>query len=82
VTAGPPAIAVFVNERPLSVPAGSTVLAAVQALDPALAERVARRAAHVTDGRGIPVSPDEMLAPGSILRVVVSARGAGADAES
>lgn len=75
-------IPVFVNERAVTVPAGTDARAAVRALDPALAERLeaglASGAAHVTDGRGIALDPAAPLAPGAIVRVVVSARrGAG-----
>lgn len=65
----------FVNERPVSVPAGATALAAVQALDPDLAGRVATGGAYLTDGRGIRLPPDSVVAAGAILRVVVPARG-------
>ena len=66
----------FVNEQPVSVPAGGNALAAVQAFDPALAGRVAAGEAHLTDGRGIRVEADAPLAPGAIVRVIVSARTA------
>ena len=66
----------FVNEAPVSLPAGAVALDAVQAFDPALAGRVVAGEAYLTDGRGIRVEGDAPLAPGAILRVVVSARGA------
>jgi hypothetical protein len=48
--------------------------------DPALASRAD---VTITDARGLPVSPDAVLASGAILRVAVSARRAGgADADT
>ncbi len=70
------AIRVFVNERPVEVPAGSTVLRAVRVFDSTLASRLESGQAYVTDGRGISIPPDVLLSPGAILRVVVSARRA------
>lgn len=77
-------IRVFVNERPVEVAPGSTVLRAVRAFDDALAGRLERHEAYVTDGRGIPMPPDVLLSPGAILRVIVSARRAteGTDADA
>jgi hypothetical protein len=77
-------IRVFVNERPVEVGPGSTVLRAVRLFDADLAERVERKEAHVTDGRGIAMPVDVLLSPGAILRVVVSARRGtgGADADA
>lgn len=67
-------IRVFINERPVEVSPGSTVLRAVRLFDAGLAERVERDEAYVTDGRGIAIPIDVLLSPGAILRVVVSAR--------
>jgi len=67
---------VFVNERPVSVPAGATAMAAVLALDPDLGARLASGGAYLTDGRGVRVTPDSLVAAGAILRVIVPARGA------
>ena len=66
----PDTLRCFVNERGLSLAPGATVLDAVAAFDPALAERVARAEAHVTDARGIRVAPEQALSGGTILRVV------------
>ena len=72
------AICVFVNEHPVEVGPGSTVLRAVRLFDAALGDRVARGEAIVTDGRGIAVPPDVLLSPGAILRVASpTATGAG-----
>jgi sulfur carrier protein ThiS len=75
---------VFVNATPVDVPQGTDVRGALRALDPALEDGVAAGSAYVTDARGIPVPLDTVLAAGSILRVVVSARRAtgGADADA
>ena len=72
------AICVFVNEHPVDVGPGSTVLRAVQRFDAALGERVARGEAIVTDGHGVAVPPDVLLSPGAVLRVAAAPRpGAG-----
>lgn len=60
----------FVNERGLSLAPGATVRDAVAAFDPALADRVLRAEAYVTDARGIRVAPEQVLTGGAILRVV------------
>ncbi len=65
---------VFVNERLVVVNAGATALDAVRAADPALAARVAAAEASLTDGRAVELSPGAVVAPGAIIRVVVSAR--------
>ena len=67
-------VRVFVNERPVSVAPGSRIRDAVAALDGALAGKLATGAAYVTDGVGRRTAPDGALAPGAIIRVVVSAR--------
>ena len=66
----------FVNERAVSLAPGATVLDAVTALDPALAARVSRGEAYVTDARALRVTGDQALAAGAILRVIVSSRAA------
>ncbi|MBS1240993.1 MAG: hypothetical protein H6R40_420 [Gemmatimonadetes bacterium] len=67
-------LTVFVNERPVRVPPAGDALAAVRALDPALADTVAAGRGYLTDGRGIRVALDMPMAAGAILRAVVSAR--------
>lgn len=73
-------IRIFINTSVLDVPVGSDVAGAVRQFDPALAERVVAGSAAVTDARGIRLEPGVKLAAGAILRVVVSARRAAADA--
>ncbi len=74
-------VTVFVNERPVRVPAGSPAAAAVAAFDATLAARIGAGEGHLTDARGIEVPADAPVHAGTILRVVVRARqGADADA--
>ncbi|HEU4588552.1 MAG TPA: hypothetical protein VFS11_07890 [Gemmatimonadales bacterium] len=75
-------IRVYINERPVNLPRGADVQAAVAAADPALAEALVGGRAHVTDGRGIRLGPDAPLAAGAILRVVISARRPEGDAHA
>jgi hypothetical protein len=70
----PDTLRCFVNEKPLSLAPGAAVRDAVSAFDPALAGRVAKGEAYVTDARGIRVTAEQLLTGGMILRVVVSAR--------
>jgi hypothetical protein len=72
---------VFVNEQSLALPDGADAGAAVEALDPELAARVAEGSAYLTDGRGVRLAPDAALSPGAIIRVVRSARRAGGDGD-
>lgn len=71
-------VRIFVNERAVTVPDGSDVLAAIQLFDAALCEAVRTGSAFVTDGVGRAVKPTADVATGDILRVIVSARR-GAD---
>ena len=66
----PDVLRCFVNERGLSLAPGATVQEAVAAFDPALAGRVERGEAYVTDARGIRVAPGQPLSGGAILRVL------------
>jgi len=68
---------VFINDKPIDVPAGSRVRDAVAAADAGLA-RLLESAAYVTDAAGRPVDPgDPVGEAGAVFRVVVSARGGG-----
>jgi hypothetical protein len=73
---------VFINGASVDVATGSDVDAALRSHDPALAERVAAGSAIVTDARGIEMGPDQRLAAGSILRVVVKARRGGGSVDA
>ena len=61
---------VYVDARPVDVPVAATVLEAVEAADPALADAVRAGTKAVTDSRGLPIAPDAALHGGAILRVV------------
>ncbi len=74
-------VTVFVNERPVQVADGSTVLDAVRAFDADLAAAVNGTGTYVTDGVGRRIDPGSALTRGSILRVVVSARAASDDGD-
>jgi hypothetical protein len=77
----PESIRVFVNERPVSLPAGASGLDAARALEPALADRLAAGTASLTDARGLPVDPAAPVVAGAILRSV-SRRAAEPDADA
>jgi hypothetical protein len=80
----PAELRVFVNERIVAVPAGSTVNEAVERLDAALVTALAEGRATLTDGRGLPLDAARPVHAGAIIRVVVSSRStaSGADALS
>lgn len=67
-------VRVFVDARPVDVPADSTVAAAAAAGDPALAAALRDGLAYVTDGVGRAIDPSTTVFPGAIYRVVRSAR--------
>ncbi len=69
---------IYINEKPLTLPAGSTVASALEAFDPAIAARVGGGTAAVTDGRGLPLMLDDALSGGAILRIVGGAANQGA----
>ncbi len=73
-------IRVFVNEKGVSVPAGSLALDAVRALLPDEANAIEAGSRRLTDSRGLPVEATESLVNGAIYRVV-SARSASIDGE-
>ena len=75
-------VRVFVNERGVDAPAGSTVSEVVTAFDPAFAEQLTSGRATVTDGRGIALPLDSPVQGGAILRVVVSARAREQEADA
>lgn len=76
-------IPVFVNGRRVMLPRGGTAAMAAAQDDPAFASRPDQAGVTITDARGLPVSPDAVLASGAILRVAASARRAGgADADA
>lgn len=66
-------IPVFINGGTLFVAAGTTAGTAAAQADARYAEAALAGRASLTDGRGIRRDPDELLAAGDILRVIVSA---------
>ena len=68
----PPAIRVFVNERGVTVPAGSVALDAVRALFPEDADGIAAGRLRLTDSRGLPVPAEASVHGGAIFRVVAA----------
>lgn len=63
-------VRVFVNERGVSVPAGSTALSAVRALFPEDADGIEAGRLRLTDSRGLPTAADAPVNGGAIFRVV------------
>jgi hypothetical protein len=63
-------IRVFVNERGVSVPVGSTALDAVRALFPEDAAGIEAGRLRLTDSRGLPIEADTQPPSGAIFRVV------------
>ena len=66
----PEHLRVFVNGKALSVERGASVLDAVRALDSAEADAVAAGDRAVTDSRGLPVAPGDVLTGGAVFRIV------------
>lgn len=74
-------IPIFVNERPLQVPAGATLSQVLAEFEPDLFAALLGGRLLATDARVIPVDVDAPVAAGSIFRVRESARlGGAADA--
>jgi hypothetical protein len=65
-------VRVYVNARALDVPRGATVGDAIRVWDPSQVDAVSRGERAVTDSRGLPASLSDVVAEGSILRVVGS----------
>ena len=63
-------VRVYVNERGVSVPVGSTALDAVRALFPEQADGLAAGSLRLTDSRGLPIAHDSPLTGSAIVRVV------------
>jgi hypothetical protein len=75
-------IPVFINDRVIQLTPGATVGDAVAGLGGEVAEQLAAGRAYATDGRGIRLASDAVLHAGAILRMVVSARREGAEADA
>ena len=67
-------IRVYVNGRGVDVPAGATAIDAVRASDSSAAEQVVAGQRALTDSRGLPLGPSEVLTAGSIVRIVSGRR--------
>ncbi|MCA2985457.1 hypothetical protein [Gemmatimonas sp.] len=65
-------VRVFVNERGVSVPAGTVALDAVRALFPDDADGLASGRLRLTDSRGLPIAADTPVVGGAIFRVVTA----------
>jgi hypothetical protein len=68
-------VTVFVNARAVQVAAGSTVLDAVRAFDPAEGAALAAGTRAVTDSRGLPAPADAVVYGGAIFRLVSARAG-------
>ena len=64
---------IFINEGPLVIAQGLTVLEAVQAFDAALGAALSEGAAYATDGVGRQLDPASPVGEGTIIRVINSA---------
>jgi hypothetical protein len=65
-------VRVFVNERGVSVPAGTAALDAVRALFPEDADGIVGGRLRLTDSRGLPIAADTPVVGGAIFRVVTA----------
>jgi hypothetical protein len=74
-------VRVFVNERGVTVPAGSTALSAVRVLFPADADGIESGALRLTDSRGLPTDAMAPVVGGAIFRVVAARARLEPDAE-
>ena len=77
----PERLRAFVNGAPVEVHRGATLLDAVRAADPALADAVAAGTRAVADSRGLVVSHLLAVTGGAVMRVV-SANARRADGEA
>lgn len=66
----PDRLRVFVNGAAGDVPRGATLLDAVRAVDPALAEAVAAGTRAIADSRGLVVAPSAAATGGAVMRVI------------
>ena len=61
---------VYVDSRAVDVERTATVIDAVAAADPTLADQVRRGTRTVTDSRGLPISAHDAVFGGAIIRTV------------
>jgi len=69
-----PEIPVFLNDRPLMASPGTTLGELLLAHEPELLAALLGGIAIATDGRALPVDPDQAVTAGAIFRVRRSAR--------
>ena len=67
-------VRIYINARPLEVPASATTLQAVESWDPAAAAAIGTGERMITDSRGLPADPESAVHNGAIFRIV-RARG-------
>jgi hypothetical protein len=72
-------IRVYVNGRGVDVPAGSMAIDAVRASDASAADQVSAGDRALTDSRGLPLDPSEVLVAGNIVRVISGRRRGGGE---
>ena len=70
----PDTIRVYLNQRAVDLPAGTSVAEAIRLAEPQLKDALQSGKAKVTDGRGLDLPLDQTLTSGAILRVIVSSR--------
>lgn len=63
-------VRVYINARGIDVPAGSSVVDAVQLVDAAEAEAVIGGSRAISDSRGLPVPTETPVYAGAIYRVI------------
>lgn len=67
-------IRVYVNGRGVDVPTGAMAIDAVRASDVDAADQVIAGDRALTDSRGLPLDPSEVLVAGSIVRIISGRR--------
>ena len=70
----PDTIRVYLNQRAVDLPAGTSVAEAIRRAEPQLSEAMELGKAKITDGRGLDLELDQTLTNGAILRIIVSSR--------
>lgn len=68
------AVTVFIDGRPVSVPANASLFDALRLWDPEIARSVEAGSSMITDSRGLPAEPESPAYGGAILRVIPSRR--------
>ena len=67
-------IRVYVNGRGIDVPTGAMAIDAVRASDVDAADQVIAGDRALTDSRGLPLDPSQVLVAGSIVRIISGRR--------